>query len=132
MEAEPIIPEMHYKIREKVDYEQWVFEHLMEMTIVQAKGELKIYENMLNTMIISLSPYWPHDFKEKWDAIRLKSHPDPMNPLNKARLEDKEFLKAELIDRIEIGFTKKKRMKLSKGVLKLWEMFPPFPPSSKP
>lgn len=122
--------EMQYRIRERVDYEQWVFEHLMEMTRVQSEGELRKYENMLNTLILSLSPYWPEGFKEEWEEARSKTHPDPGNPINQQRLEQKELLKAKLIDQIDIGFTKKKKMRLKGGLLKLWEMFPPFPPNN--
>lgn len=131
MESESGSMDFQYKIREKVDYEQWIFEHLMEMTRVQSGGERKKYENMLNTLILSLSPYWPDGFKEKWEEIRKMHHPDPWNKINDERIEAKELLKAELIDKIGVGFTKKRKMQMKGGLLKLWEMYPPFPPSSE-
>lgn len=122
-------PEGQYKIREKIDAEQWVYEHRLLMTRVQAENELGIYENMMNSLVNSFRPYWPEGFKERWEAARQKSHADAGNPLNKERLEEKECLLAELIDSMDIGFSKKRKMKISRGLEPLWKLYPPYPPS---
>ena len=120
-----------YRIRERLDYEQWVFEHLLEMTRVQSVADPVTYENMLNTLILTLHPYWPDGFEARWKEARAKYHPDKNNPLNLERVEDKEMLKAELIDKMEIGFTKKKKMHMKGGLLPLWKMYSPFPKNNE-
>lgn len=132
MESDESLPEMAYKIREKIDFEQWVFEQKLEMTRVQSMGDLRTYENMLNSLVNSFHPWWPDGFEAKWDEARKMVHPEPTNELNRKRLEAKEILMATLIDDIGIGFTKKKKMKISQGVYKLWDMFPPNPPDKQP
>ena len=121
-----------YRIREKIDFEMWVFEQKLEMTRVQSMGDLRTYENMLNSLVNSFHPWWPDDFQGKWDEARKLTHADPMNQINRERLEKKEVLLAGLIDDMGIGFTKKKKMKITQGVYKLWEMFSPFPPEKPP
>ena len=116
-----------YRIREKIDFEMWVFEQKLEMTRVQSMGDLRTYENMLNSLVNSFHPWWPDDFETRWEEARKMFHVDPMNELNRKRLEAKEILLAGLIDDMGIGFTKKKKMKITQGVYKLWEMFPPYP-----
>jgi hypothetical protein len=132
MESDEPLPEMAYKIREKIDFEQWVFEQKLEMTRVQSMGDLRTYENMLNSLVNSFHPWWPDDFEAKWEEARKMTHPDPVNEINRKRLEAKEILMATLIDDIGIGFTKKKKMKISQGVPYLWKAFPPFPENKKP
>lgn len=130
-----LAPQIIDKIRERMDIEQWALEHLMKMSDVQVIGEWGIYEGMMNTFILSLSPYWPDGFKEKWDKVRmLGTEPkySPGDPIHKERLTEKELLKAELIDAIGIGFTKKKKAKIGGGLKRLWEMYPPIPPSNEP
>jgi len=133
-QAEPTTPPepSGYRIRERLDYEQWVFEHLLEMTRVQSTGDPETYENMLNTLILTLRPYWPDDFEGRWKVVRGKWHPDRANPINRERVEDKEMLKAELIDKMEIGFTRKKKMIMKGGLEPLFRIFPPFPPNKEP
>lgn len=121
-----------YRIRERLDYEQWVFEHLLEMTRVQSIVDPETYENMLNTLILTLHPYWPDGFEERWQKARAKWHPDKSNPINRERVEDKEILKAELIDKMEIGFTRKRHLNISGGMEPLFKLFPPFPQSKEP
>lgn len=128
MESEESAVETQSRVREKIDYEQWVFQHRLEMTKVQAKGNLSLYENMLNTLINSFSPHWPDGFKEKWELARKIWHPEAKNPINTRRIEQKELLMAELMDQMGIGFTKKQKITIKGGVLELWKMFPPWPP----
>jgi len=132
MESDEAPPETAYKIREKIDFEMWVFEQKLEMTRVQAMGDLRTYENMLNSLVNSFYTWWPENFEADWEKARAMTHPDPMNEINKKRLETKEILLAKLIDDMGIGFTKKKKMKITQGVYKLWEIFPPFPPDKQP
>lgn len=127
---EPI--EGAYRIREKIDFEMWVFEQKLEMTRVQSMGDLRTYENMLNSLVNSFHPWWPEDFEAKWELARKKFHPDATNQINRERLEAKEVLLAGLIDDMGIGFTKKKKMKITQGVYPLWEMYSPFPPEKRP
>lgn len=124
---EPV--EGSYRIREKIDFEMWVFEQKLEMVRVQSMGDLRTYENMLNSLVNSFHPWWPDDFEGKWELARKKTHPDATNPLNRERLEAKEILLAGLIDDMGIGFTKKKKMNIKDGVPYLWKAFPPFPPN---
>ena len=126
------LKEGSYRIREKIDFEQWVFEQKLEMTRVQSQGYAETYENMLNSLVNSFHPWWPEEFEAKWDEARKMVHPDRMNELNRKRLEAKEVLLATLIDDMGIGFTKKKKMKITQGVYKLWDMFPPYPPEKQP
>ena len=110
------LKEGSYRIREKIDFEQWVFEQKLEMTRVQSQGYAETYENMLNSLVNSFHPWWPEEFEAKWDEARKMVHPDRMNELNRKRLEAKEVLLATLIDDMGIGFTKKKKMKITQGV----------------
>jgi len=126
------LKEGSYRIREKIDYEQWVFEQKLEMTRVQSMGDLQTYENMLNSIVNGFHPWWPDGFETKWEDTRKMSHPDRQNEINRKRLEAKEILMATLIDDMGIGFTKKKKMKFSQGVPYLWKAFPPFPENKKP
>lgn len=127
---EPV--EGSYRIREKIDFEMWVFEQKLEMVRVQSMGDLRTYENMLNSLVNSFHPWWPDDFEGKWKAAREMTHADPLNEINRKRIEAKEILLAGLIDDMGIGFTKKKKMKITEGVYKLWEMYPPYPPEKQP
>jgi hypothetical protein len=123
--------EVRDKIREKLDIEQWALEHMMKMSDVQALGELTTYESMMNSFILSLSPYWPDGFKEKWDKVRMIAMGPEFSPddsKHKERLMEKELLKAELIEQIGIGFTKKKKAYLRGGLKRLWEIYPPSTP----
>ena len=129
----PIEPtEGSYRIREKIDFEMWVFEQKLEMTRVQSMGDLRTYENMLNSLVNSFHPWWPDDFEAKWELARKKFHPDATNQINRERLEKKEVLLATLIDDMGIGFTKKKKIRITQGVYKLWEMYPPYPREKQP
>ena len=132
MESEDAPPEMGYRIREKIDFEMWVFEQKLEMVRIQSMGDLRTYENMLNSLVNSFHPWWPENFEVKWEEARKKTHPDATNPMNRERLEAKEVLLATLIDDMGIGFTKKKKMRITQGVYKLWEIYPPFPPDKQP
>lgn len=133
MESEAKVQiESSSSIREKIDLEQWFYEQLLEMTRVQAEGNLKTYENMQNTIILRLRQNWPDGFEAEWNEARKSFHPDPKNIANKTRLELKEMLISKLMDEIGLGFTKKKKMKITKGVQSLWEAFPPFPPPKEP
>lgn len=132
---DPEVPEVIEKIRERLDIEQWALEHMTKMSEVQAYGEWTIYEGMMNSFILSLSPYWPDGFEKKWDEIREigmgPEHDAPDDPLHKQRLMKKELLKAELIDAIGIGFTKKRRAKVG-DLARLWELYPPIPLNNEP
>lgn len=132
MEAETKVQTEGYSLREKIDLEQWFFEQLLEMTRVQADGNLKTYENMLNTVMLRFSQYWPEGFEKDWNEARTKIHPDAANPINKDRLEKKERLLSRLMDEIGLGFTKKKKMHITEGVKSLWDLYPPYPPNSEP
>jgi hypothetical protein len=128
-------PQVIDQIRERMDIEQWALEHLMKMSDVQSVGAFGIYEGMMNSFILSLSPYWPEGFKERWDEIRQMGTDPKYSPgdlIHKERLTGKEMLKAELVDAIGIGFTKKKKARLGGGVKRLWELYPPIPPSNEP
>jgi hypothetical protein len=129
----PVEPtEGSYRIREKIDYETLIFIRKEEMIFAQSRGELEKYENMLNSTVNDFHPLWPDDFEAKWKKLREMRHPDPGNALNKQRIEEKETLLADLIDGLGLGFTKKKKMKITQGVYKLWEMFPPYPREKQP
>jgi len=117
------------KVRERLDIEQWFFEQLLEMTKVQSVGDLRIYENMINTLILRLSAHWPEGFEKKWNGVRTMFSLDPMNQVNRERLEQKEVLLAELMDKIGIGFTRTKKIEMKKGMEPLWKLFPPNPPN---
>ena len=135
MDEAIVSPDYLEKIRERVDIEQWALEHLMKMSDVQAMGEWGTYEGMLNTFILSLSPYWPEGFEGKWDTVRaVGSEPKyrPDDKIHKERLMKKELLKAELIDAIGIGFTKKRKAKIKGGLKRLWEIYPPIPANKEP
>jgi len=117
------------KVREKIDFEVWIYEHRLEMTKVQADRGMATYENMLNSLINSLIPYWPEGFEAKWDIARNLKHPDPNNEKNRLRVETKERLMAELIEAMGIGFTRKKKAIMKAGGGKLWELYSPLPPA---
>lgn len=126
------------KLRERLDFSQWVLEHMHRMTDVQAVPDLKAYEHMLNSLIFRLSPWWPKgkdkegkDFKDRFEEVRKKTHRDPKNPQNRERLEDKELLLAELLDVTGIAFTRRKKAKISGELKRLWEEFPPFLPNKE-
>jgi len=127
----PDIQTIDGKIRERLDFAQWVLDHLEAMTDVQAGPNAKAYEGMLNTLIFRLAPYWPDGFKADLDKARLKTHSNPTNKLNKDRLEEKELLLAQLLDETGIAFTRRKKAKISGGLKSLWEEFPPFLPDSE-
>jgi len=126
-----------YSLREKIDFESWFFEQMLEMTRVQATPDLKTYENMLNTLIMRLSAWWPEGFETDWKKIRemdpKKMPPDgrPPDEINKERLELKELALSKLINEMGIGFTKKKKLHITEGVKPLWDLYPPYPPSSE-
>jgi hypothetical protein len=126
------------KLRERLDFSQWVLDHMHRMTDVQAEPDLKAYEHMLNSLIFRLSPWWPKDknedgktFEDRFEVARKKTHKDPRNPINRERLEDKELLLAELLDVTGIAFTRRKKARISGGLKRLWEEFPPFPPNKE-
>ncbi len=140
MEPEPKVQTDSYSLREKIDFESWFFEQMLEMTRVQSIPDLKTYENMLNTLIMRLSAWWPEGFEAEWKKIReldpTKMTQDerqsrPPDEINKERLELKELALSRLINEMGIGFTKKKKMHITEGVKPLWDLYPPFPPSSE-
>lgn len=126
------------KIREKMDFSHWVLDHMEKMSDVQALADIRAYENMLNTLIFRLSPWWPkekdeegRDFKDRLEAARKKFNKKPDHPSNRERLEEKELLLAELLDEAGIAFTRRKKARISGGLQGLWDLFPPFLPAKK-
>ena len=121
------------KLRERLDFSLWILNHMDRMTDVQAEGNVQKYENMLTTLIIRLTPWWPTEkngddttFKDRFEKARKMNHNDPRNKIHKQRRELKEQLLAELLDATGIAFTRRKKAKISGGAKRLWEEFPPF------
>ena len=119
------------KLRERLDFAQWVLDHMEKMSDVQAQGDMKSYERMLTTLIFRLSPWWPKGFDEEFKEVRAKIHKSPQNKLNFERIEGKELLLAKLLDETGIAFTRRKKAKISGGLKRLWEEFPPYLPNKE-
>jgi len=114
------------KLRERLDFAQWVLDHMEKMSDVQSEGDMKSYERMLTSLIFRLSPWWSPDFAEDFKKIRAKVHKNPQNKLNMDRIEGKELLLAKLLDETGIAFTRRRKAKISGGLKSLWDEFPPY------
>jgi len=119
------------KLRERLDFAQWVLDHMEKMSDVQAQGDMKSYESMLTSLIFRLSPWWSPDFAEDFKKVRAKVHKNPQNRLNRVRIEGKELLLAKLLDETGIAFTRRKKAKITGGLKRLWEEFPPYLPNTE-
>jgi len=119
------------KLREHLDFARWVLDHMEKMSDVQAQGDMKSYESMLTSLIFRLSPWWSPDFAEDFKKVRAKVHKNPQNKLNRVRIEGKELLLAKLLDETGIAFTRRKKAKITGGLKRLWEEFPPYLPNTE-
>jgi hypothetical protein len=116
------------KVHERIKFEQWIYEHLCEMSIVQAQGNNKQYEMMLNTLMDRMYPYMTDEEIKKNEDLG-KQGTSYGDTENYNRIRQKTRLTSTIMDRKGLQFTEKKKAEIRGGLELLWYAFPPLLPT---
>lgn len=116
------------KVHERIGFEKWIYEHLCEMSIVQAQGNNKQYETMLNTLMDRLYPYLSDEEKKQSEDLSKEGSTNS-DTENYNRVRKKTRLTSIIMDRKGLQFTEKKKAEIRGGLELLWRAFPPLLPT---
>jgi len=119
------------RVREKVDFEQYLFEFMLNQADVLADGNMDVYETMQNALLAKLSPYMSKaQTKELNDIRKMITTIGDQSPeaqrINKERMEKKDELTSKILHELGTQLTPRKQARISKGMPLIWKAYPPL------